>query len=182
MKMLLTIALLFSANLAHAELYKSLDEHGEVVYSDKPPTMGAQEFKPPALQVQPPIKIPPKTIKTIEQKEIPYPYSALAFTQPEANADFHNNEANISYALTITPVLASKLGHYLNIKLDDTAVASKTSTLSGTLNNVDRGEHTLKADVCDANGIILRSASVSFTIHKFSSLHRPPPVPAPPKP
>jgi hypothetical protein len=182
MKILLAILLLLSASLVQAELYKSLDEHGEVVYSDKPPTMGAQEYKPPALQVQPPIKIPPKTTKPVEQKATPYPYSALAFKQPEANADFHDNEANVSYALTITPVLGVKLGHYLNIKLDDTVIASKTSSLTGTLNNVDRGSHTLQAEICNAKGEILRSASVSFTIHKFSSLHQPPPIPAPPKP
>jgi hypothetical protein len=184
MKILLTLILICSANLAVAELYKSLDENGEVVYSDKPPTLGAEEFKPPPLQVQPPIKIPPKKKQVPAQQEVPYPYSDMTFIQPEAEANFHDNEGNISYALVLTPVLGSKLGHYLNFKLDGAVVAGKTSSLSGTLENVDRGSHILVAEVCNARGEVLRSASVNFHVHKFSSLHpkhnnqrTPPPAP-----
>ncbi|MBI3188003.1 MAG: DUF4124 domain-containing protein [Gammaproteobacteria bacterium] len=184
MKILLTLILICSANLAVAELYKSLDENGEVVYSDKPPTLGAEEFKPPPLQVQPPIIIPPKKQPVTVDKEVPYPYSDMAFIQPEAEANFNDNEGNISYALALTPALASKLGHYLNFKLDGTVIADKTSSFSGMLSNVDRGTHTLVAEVCNARGEVLRSASVNFHVHKFSSLHpkhnnqrTPPPAP-----
>lgn len=171
MKILLTFILMGSVSVAVAELYKSLDENGEVVYSDKPPTLGAEVFTPPALQVQPPVKIPPKKIKPAEQKETPYPYSAMSFSQPEADANFHDNEANISYTLALTPVLGTVLGHYLNFKLDNTVIASKTTSLSGVLNNVDRGSHTLTAEVCNNKGEVLRSTQVSFHIHRFSSQH-----------
>lgn len=171
MKILLTLILLGTANLAVAELYKSLDESGNVVYSDKPPSLGAEKFTPPPLQVQPPIKIPPKQIQPVEQQEIPYPYSDMSFSQPEAEANYHDNEANISYVLSVTPGLGVKLGHYLNYKLDDTVIEHKSTSLSGQLNNVDRGSHTLIAEICNSKGEVLRSASVKFHVHKFSSLH-----------
>lgn len=178
MKILIALLLLCSTNLVQAELYKSLDENGEVIYSDKPPTKDAKEFKPPALMVTPPIKYVPKK-KPVEQQAVPYPYSDIHFTQPEAEANFHDNEGNISYALSVTPVLNTKLGHYLNIKLDGTAVASKTSSLTGTLKEVDRGTHSLSADICDASGKVLRSTNVSFHLHKTSVLNNPPPPPPP---
>ena len=42
MKILLAILFLFTLNSAQAELYKSIGEDGEVIYSDKPPTENAQ--------------------------------------------------------------------------------------------------------------------------------------------
>lgn len=180
MQYLLAIVLIFSASLAQAELYKSIGEDGEVIYTDKPPTEDAKEFKPPAIQVTPPVKIPPKKQPPATQQAAPYPYSDIRFTQPEADANFFDNEGNISYALSITPALNTKLGHYLNIKLDGTALASKTSSMSGELKEIERGSHSLSADICDASGKILKSASVSFHLHKHSTLHNPPPTPPPP--
>lgn len=179
MHFLIAITLLFSLSLAHAELYKTTGEDGEVIYTDKPPAKDAKEFKPPAIQVTPPIKYTAKK-KPAEQQTAPYPYSDIRFTQPGADANFHDNEGQISYGLAITPALNTKLGHYLNIKLDGTSIASKTSSLSGMLKDIERGSHTLTADTCDASGKVLRSASVTFHLHKFSSLHNPPPVPPPP--
>lgn len=166
MKKCLLLLLLLSTSWAQAELYKSVDENGEVVYSDKPHTLGAKEFVPPALLIQPPIKIPPKKIKPIEEKSIPYPYSDLHFSKPGADENFHGDEGNISYVLETTPVLAIKLGHYLNIKFDGAVQATKTTSLSGVLNNVDRGSHNISAEICDAKGQVLRSTNVSFHVHK----------------
>jgi Domain of unknown function (DUF4124) len=180
MKILLAILFLFTLNSAQAELYKSIGEDGEVIYTDKPPTENAQEFKPPEIQVTPPVKIPPKKQPPVTQQVAPYPYSDIRFTQPEADANFFDNEGIIRYALSITPALNTKLGHYLNIKLDGTALASKTSSMSGELKEIERGSHSLSADICDASGKVLKSASVSFHLHKHSTLHNPPPTPSPP--
>lgn len=182
MKTLLTLVLLFTACQVQAELYKSLDANGEVIYSDEPPTISAKEFVPPPLQVTPPIKYKPKAKTPAEEKPAPYPYSDIHFTQPEADANFYDNEGNISYSLAITPGLNTKLGHYLNFKLDGSPVASKSSSLSGTVNNVERGSHSLTADICDASGKVLRSANVSFHLHKVSKLQPKPSKPAAPKP
>jgi hypothetical protein len=180
MKTFIAMLLLLTCNLALAEMYKSLDENGEVVYSDKPPTLDAKQFKPPALTVRPPIKYTPKEKPVSEAKTTPYPYSELLFTKPEYDANFHDNEGNIAYALQVMPTLNTKLGHYLIIKLDGTVITKKTNSLSGTLKGVDRGSHNLSADILDASGAVLRSTSLSFHVHKTSLLKNQPVIPPPP--
>lgn len=174
---LLAITLFFSASLAHAELYKSIGEDGEVIYTDKPPTKDAKAFTPPALQVTPPIKYVPKAKPPAESKAPPYAYSDLHFSQPVADANFYDNAGNVSYVLELTPVLNTRLGHYLNIKLDGAAVASKTVLLTGNLSELDRGSHTITAEIFNKEGKVQRSASVTFHLHKTSV---PPPTPPPP--
>jgi hypothetical protein len=180
MKILLTLlCLLCTANLVQAELYKSTGEDGEVVYTDKPPTKDAKAFKPPAIQVTPPIKYVPKKPEPVAPKDPAYSYSDLHFSQPAAEANVYDNEGVINYELVLAPVLSAKLGHYLNIKLDGNAVASNTSLLTGSVNDVDRGSHTLTAEVCNKDGKVLRSASVTVHVHKATVTRTPPPTPAP---
>lgn len=186
MKKLIAMLLLLTCNLAchlaWAEMYKSLDENGEVVYSDKPPTLDAKEFKPPTIGVLPPVKYVPKAQPATAPQTSPSTYTDLRFTKPETDASLHDNEGNITYELTITPVLNTKLGHYLTIKLDGTMVMDKTSSLTGTLKSVDRGSHNLSADISDTQGTVLRSTSMNFHVQKTSLLNKQPVPPPPPAP
>ena len=179
MKILFYILLFTACSVAQAEMYKSLDENGEVVYSDKPPTLDAKEIKLPPITVQTPVKTSPKPKSVTKPKLPPYIYSDMQFSSPQNDENFYDNEGNIAYALNITPILNTKFGHYVTIKLDGQIVFAKTSSLSGTLNNVDRGSHHLSADIYNASGDILRSASMNFQVHKTSLLKNKPVVPAP---
>ena len=182
MKKLIAILLLLTCNLVLAEMYKSLDENGEVVYSDKPPTLDAKEFKPPTIGVLPPVKYVPKAQPATAPQAPSSTYTDLRFTKPETDANLHDNEGNITYELTITPVLTTRLGHYLTIKLDGTIVMDKTSSLTSTLKSVDRGSHNLSADISDAKGTVLRSTSMNFHVQKTSLLNKQPITPPQPPP
>ena len=179
MKILFYILLLTACSIAQAEMYKSLDENGEVVYSDKPPTLDAKEIKLPPITVQTPVKTSPKPKSVTKPKLPPYVYSDMQFSSPENDENIYGNDGAIAYALIVTPTLNTVLKHYLTIKLDGKVVIEKTSSLNGSLNDVDRGSHHLSADIHDANGTILRSASMSFHVHKASLLKNNPVIPPP---
>jgi len=152
MKRLLILLLL--AGSAHAEVYKSINAEGEVVYSDTP-TQGAEAVKLPALPTYTPPPVTPSTSSAEEVVE-KAAYEDFVFVKPEDEATVRNNQGIINAELKLTPVL--RRVHRIQFYLDGEAYGEPGKSTRTTMSNVDRGEHSLTASVLDTDGETLISA------------------------
>jgi hypothetical protein len=152
MKHLLILLLL--AGSAHAEVYKSINADGEVVYSDTP-TQGAEAVKLPDLPTYTPPAVTPSTSSAKEVVETAA-YEDFVFVKPEDDATVRNNQGIINAELKLTPVL--RRVHRIQFYLDGEAYGEPGKSTRTIMSNVDRGEHSLTASVLDADGDTLISA------------------------
>ena len=169
MKYLLTMLTLL-AFVAQAEVYKTVNEHGDVVYSDTP-TAGAKRLHMPKLQTYSPL--PLRSLKSIKRPAIKNDfYSAFAFTKPENNITIRDNLGVVQTELKLVPGLGSRHQHLIQYYLDDKPYGPPIDQLAVTMSNLERGEHRLSASVLDQQGNILISADdVVVHIKRVSLLH-----------
>jgi len=187
MRLLLTLFICLCTVSTQAALYKSTNENGDTVYSDVPPYAGAKEMRPPLLQTSPAVKYKPKAKPKAEPmaEDKTTKYLTFAISQPLGDETIRNNMGNISVMLKLIPELDTKEGHYINIYLDGKPVKKRSQSINMTLNNIDRGSHSVNAEIRDKQGKVVKtSPSIRFHLHRFSKLHKkptptPPPAPSP---
>ena len=159
-------ALLLSFTV-QAGLYKGLDEEGNVVYSDKP-FDNSEQFTPPPLTVVKPTKVAPKE-EVVEEEEKPETvYSTFTITSPQNEATIRN-EPNVVVDMILDPELAISEGHSIWLLLDGQPLIKKTKSLSLPIGRLDRGTHTLQAQVRNSAGkAVISTQRVKVFIHQTS--------------
>lgn len=181
MRTWLTICVLMVLSFSiQAELYKWVNKDGETVYSDTPPNDTTEPIKLPEISVTPAVKYKPrqKPEQTSEKDTKAINYTDFKIQRPVNNAIIRDNPGNLSVSLSLQPDLAAD--HSINVLLDGQVLIQNHKRLSAQLNNIDRGSHSLSAQVVDKNGkVIISSNSVSFTLLRYSKLHNKPPPPPP---
>lgn len=147
-----------------AGVYKWVDADGTVHFGDTPPP-GAEEVHVPKPQTYTPAPYAPITPRP-EAPAAPAEYTALTIVSPAADANIWDNTGSIPVSFNLEPALKGERGHKLVVLLDGKSQPPVKST-STTLENVDRGSHTLQGQVIDVTGTVLIS-SPAITVH----LHR----------
>lgn len=160
-----------------AAIYKQVLPDGTVSYSNEP-RPGAEKIEPPLPQVIPAMK--PAAEPSPEQPAASAaPYATLRIAIPADDQVIWSSERTLGVSVEIVPPLRIPQGHRLVILLDGTPVSGPGTETQATLSNVDRGTHTLMAEVRDALGRgVMQSATVTFHLKQHSSL--PPARPAAP--
>jgi hypothetical protein len=166
----LLIMLLFVGS-AHAEIYKSINAAGEVVYSDTR-TQGAETMKMPALPTYTPPPVVPSTTSKAESVKTAV-YENFVFLTPEDDATIRNNQGIINAELKLTPALRSRRNHRVQFYLDGEAYGEPVSSIRTVMIDVERGMHTLTASVLDANGDALISADPVIVHFHRESIYNP---------
>ena len=182
--LLLTVCLM-SGYASAAEVYRWVDDDGQVNYSDRPHEGAetvdlpeAQTFSAPVVQRRQPDVDDPEEEKTRK-------YSRFRITRPaDGQADW-DIPGDVNVTLSLTPRLQPK--HTVILYMDGQTVGSSSSgNLTFQLTGVLRGTHSLRAVVHDAAGkSLVESSTVNFTVHKTSILNPnnpnniPPPVVGP---
>ncbi len=180
---ILLLSLLFFAGQVAAEVYRSVDEDGNITYSDKP-TEGAEKIKKQDVQTIdtpniPQFKYTPPRDQTAEKPAI---YNSIAITSPENDTSVRENAGNLTVNVSLKPNLKTAYGHSLSLTMDGKEVGSGRSR-TFSLTNVDRGTHTLVARVKGSNGqVIIQSEPVTFTLQRVSIRAVPFPGGPPPPP
>jgi hypothetical protein len=173
MKRILIILVLLAFQ-AHAEVYKSINADGEVVYSDTP-TQGAERLKMPALPTYtpPPVATPGFTpVQTPEKNDF---YETFAFVSPVNEETVRNNLGILNIELKLTPALQSRLKHRVQFILNGEPYGAPIGKTSLTISNLDRGEYTLSAAVVDAEGAaLIKTDDVVVHMKRHSILQNPP--------
>ncbi|MGD8175770.1 DUF4124 domain-containing protein [Marinimicrobium sp. ARAG 43.8] len=165
---LLLLCLISLPSLAQP-VYKSVDEHGRVTYSDKPPREGRGE----AAQL-PPVntvpaeerRAPAETEQSPEEARIEY---RVQLVSPAPESSVPPGQRNLPISVQTDPPLAP--GHVIAYYMDDELLA-ETSERQFVVQEIFRGTHQIVADVIDAEGQVLGSSeTISVHVHRPSLLN-----------
>ncbi|MDH5544515.1 MAG: DUF4124 domain-containing protein [Gammaproteobacteria bacterium] len=162
-----------------AEVYRFVDDEGVVHYSDSKKE-GAEKItidkytpKNPSSQLKP--KLQDQKTKEVPPKPTGEPgfpgYSKFELTSPKDDEVVRSNSGELNVRLTLTPSLFFRKGHKIELYMDSKKVFSGSTTVI-PLKNVDRGTHSLRAEIIDpANGNVLATTPlISFHLKRFSAL------------
>lgn len=172
-QLLLLGSLLLTGPLAQAEMYKWVDEEGNVSYSDQPQHKDARKLDSLGDNTIPATRVPPKAQPALPAPDEPETrYSSLQITSPEDDQAIRSNPGNITVSLTIEPALNVAQGHSISLLLDHQLVSENITTDQAMLQNIDRGTHQLSAVIKNQQGRTLKqSNSITFHLHRHSILH-----------
>jgi len=158
---------------AQAEMYKWVDEEGNVSYSDQPQHKDARKLDNLSDNTIPAVKIPSRTQPAPAAADKPETrYSLLQITSPEDDQAIRSNPGNVSVSLSSQPALNVAQGHSISLLLDNQPVHENITTNQATLQNVDRGTHQLSAIIKNKQGKTLKqSDTITFHLLRHSILH-----------
>lgn len=159
MRLLVSLSLVLFVSCLNAEtVYKTVDEDGRTIFTDKA-SEEAEEIniqKLETIENPNPAKYTPRPKQA---EESTFKYENFVVNSPENGAGIRSNNGNVSISLTLEPTLHA--GHKIIISMDGKEVGSGTSA---SLQNVDRGTHSISASVVDGSGKQLMSTSSTFSL------------------
>ncbi len=164
MRLIISFILFISIGSVVAEtVYKTIDEDGNAIFTDKP-SENAEEIKLQKLQT---IKNPNPSKYTSKPKRAKEEtlYKTLSVTNPADGAGLRINNGNVSISLLLQPPL--RASHKIIIRVDGKEVSNGLAS-SVSLQNMDRGTHSITASVVDGNGKQMISTSSTFSLLRAS--------------
>jgi len=167
-RLALTVTLCLLASLALAEIYKSIDENGKVIYTDNP--RGNQKIEKvdlPAVNSQPATPI----LQKKSAPEAKATKTSLVIVSPANNAQIPTGQFEIPVRITVQPKLAK--GQRIQLMLNDKAFGQPTTQMNTVLRNVFRGEHQLSAALLDNKGRVLTKSSAITLYVQRQTVNRP---------
>ena len=171
MKFLFICLALFAAAVS-ADVYRSVNEAGEVVFSDVPSKGSERVNLPPLSTIKPP-KPAASSVSTGSKPGAAEPiYRSFQVATPENDATIWDNQGDIKLGVLLEPSLQIAQGHKIQYFLDGAAYGLAEQSLTNQYRNLDRGTHTLSASVVDGKGkAVISTNPVTVHLHKASSLH-----------
>ncbi len=164
MRLLISMLCFLLLTAASAEVYRSVDEDGNVVFTDQP-SPDAELIEVDELQtISPPP--PRRAFKYEKKREKAKKYTQISITSPQNDMAIRNNSGSVTVSVSTTPVLAHD--HSLVLYLDgkESVLGAATSKM---FTNIDRGTHQIRAVVKDGEGrILISSKSVTFHLLRQS--------------
>lgn len=165
-----------------ATVYRGIDDQGNTVFTDTP-TQDGQRIKLRPLTVVPsqePVSSSSKAAEVPAEKKSaarsargasgdPFmPYSTFKIASPQDGYTLQTGYAgDIAVDIEIEPEL--RKDHRIRLLMDDEISQSAMHTQAFMLNGLNRGEHTLRAELLDAQGKVRhRSDPVTLYVHRAS--------------
>jgi len=165
--------LILLASAAYADVYRSVNEAGEIVFTDVPTKGSVRVELPPLSTVRPPE--PSRASRLVESRKVEEngpAYRKFEVATPEHDASIWDNQGNIKLGVLLEPALQTRSGHKIQYFLDGQPYGIAEQSLVNHFQGLDRGTHTLGAAVVNAEGDTLLSANpVTVHLHKASALH-----------
>ena len=148
-----------------AQIYTYTDASGKTVYTNQPPTnVGA---KP--VQLAPTNTVgsqKPGASKTGADTPTA-PYAILAIGNLPSEEALRANNGTFDIDVIIQPQLAP--GNSLQLRLDGQPYGAPSMSTHFTLENIERGDHSLVVDVLVGDRVVQSSAAANFTIQRIST-------------
>lgn len=174
MKLISLLLVFCLATPASAAVYKTVRPDGSVVYSDQPPRNEAEPHPLPPLQMIPSESLAPapapqeRNDSKTNTPAAAEAYRSLAILDPQADGTVRDASGQVVVQVALDPPLATEAGDRVIIYLDGEPLAQGTDT-AYTLDNVDRGTHTVEASVSSGPGrVLIRSPAVTFHVQRTS--------------
>ncbi len=162
MRISLLIISLFFTYSAQADVYKSVDEDGNVIFTDKPSPDAEKIIIKEVQTIEAPKAQPNK--EALPAAEELVGYSKVAIIHPQNGTGIRANDGNITISTSVKPALDQEAGHTLALYMDNQLVSSGSGA-TFSIQNVDRGTHSFSVAVIDKDGKELtRSATISFSV------------------
>lgn len=171
MKLLLpALLLLFAVSSTAAEIYRHVDAQGRVTYTDQP-TDSTQPVALEPLNTLPATAMPAATTGQTAPGALFAGYQSLVLTGVENGAVVRNPTAPITVGTRLQPGLQP--GHSLLIHHNGQP-ANTDNASSITVPEIERGSHTFRAEVLDADGqVLIQTYELTIHVHRASVLLRP---------
>jgi hypothetical protein len=177
MRIVLFTLLSLACSLAlAATVYKWVDDDGVVHYSDQPhpnaqklQVHDVQTYRPSAgdtaVAAAPGVPVTPVAAGDTQRN-----YQGCAVVQPADNQDFANLDA-LNIVVQTDPVL--RPGDQIYVSVDGAPLNNGQPTGGQlTLSPVDRGSHTIQAQVRGSDGAVrCQTPSITFSVHQPSLLN-----------
>lgn len=173
--MALLLAVLSSGTMA--QIYKTVDENGNVTYTDKPLKDGSVPVKlrPISIIEAPEYQVPVRVAEGEDGKEMSLRYlrkhyQDLAIVAPQAEESIWHPEKPVTVAWNTRYQLQP--GMQVTVYLDGQAQGTSTEQIVA-LKMLDRGEHTAQAQLTDSRGRkIATSEMVTFYVRRPGVIQR----------
>lgn len=155
-------------------VYKSVNKDGQAVFTDKPPADRPSD----AVTVKPSntISLPSGTGNDTgeENSTADQVYTSLTVTSPRNEEYFGQEVESITVSATALPGIQE--GHTAQLYCDGNPIGD--SSLFYTIDQPERGTHTVVAKVFNARGkLMIESKPVQFYVRRISLLNQPKPEP-----
>ena len=150
-----------AASTLNADIYKSYDADGNVVFTDVP-TEKSEKVDLPDITTfkSQPYKPIQRSEPAADTDQLRYD---IKLVQPSHKETVRDNNGNVPVEVEVKPALRRELGHQVLIWLDNEKPI-KFTTNRYQLSNIDRGTHTVSVKVVDGKGKAL-SATQTNTVY-----------------
>ncbi len=146
-----------------ATIYKTVDNNGNIIFTDTRPTDHPGEtinLRPLTPMPSVPLHRLPPVAVTVPTKAL---YSRLTITEPNHNATVRDQET-ITVKITTTPRVM--FGHMVRLRLNGVVVGESRRQPRFVLKEVERGTHTLTAEIIDSQQQVVQSTSNTIHVHR----------------
>lgn len=153
------------------EIYKHVDEDGNVTYTDEP-IEGAERLESTEPESVYRFRTPDRLDVSgqAEPQEPEAPYRSVRILQPRPEGTVRDNRGIVEVRVGTEPQL--RQGDAVEYILDGEARGDPGPELTRRLTGVHRGEHQIRARIVDGNGeTVAESEPVTFYMHQASRLH-----------
>lgn len=146
----LLIAIVFLAPLAAADVYKTVDKHGNVKYTDKPATEKAEKVELRTINTVPGAQPLPQStpVDSYDSQPAALNYN-IAIMSPRSDVTIPVGQRDLAIAVTLNPGLQQ--GHLL-VYFMNGELLEETTMNNIIVKDVPRGTHTLVVEAIDSNG------------------------------
>jgi len=177
MRSLLLIAVGLLAATAYAtDVYRWVDDQGQVHFSDRPLEGGERvEIRPQGKLGTPefePRRSRSAAVEESEDSDEAFRYRSLEILSPSQEEVLWNIEGQLDVSMQLEPRL--RQGHSVELLLDGEPVEQlRPGSMQVRLSEVYRGVHVLRASVRDQNGqLLIESQPRTFAVQQTSILNR----------
>jgi hypothetical protein len=180
---ILFFTLLLLCTVASAEVFKHIDAKGNITYTDVSTKKNEKPHKvPPAAMTYKSTTAPTSNPNTENSDENTAEntsesdaaeYISLIISSPENNSVIRANGGSFELQLTSDPNLDTSANDQFSIILDGQQHQLSTSN-AVVLSNVERGPHTLQAQILNGENVLVESETINIQILRTSIQNRNP--------
>lgn len=171
----LLIILLVMAYPVWADVYKTVDKDGRIIYSDSPLSDKAEKVELREINTVPRAEpLPGSPVNSVDPQEANVSYE-IDIISPRADVTIPAGQRDLAIAVSLNPLLQN--GHLLVYFLNG-ELLEETTMSNIVVKDVPRGAHTLVVEAIDANGQSL-GTSAPVIVNVIRPIVKPAASPAP---
>ena len=171
MRTILLLVFCLAAVSTSAQVYRSVDKNGNVIFSDKPAPNSKRIYVPPVQTITAPKPAASKKdaatpgagvapeAKVKQPKVVRY---KLSIASPQHDQTIRQNDGMLAVSVSVQPPLQQ--GDLIQFSLNGQPAGKPSASPSTTLPFVDRGSHSIGAKIVSSTGATKATAK-TVTVH-----------------